>query len=369
MIWRADLAPPTIRSEQNCHPCPQNNRSPTLRKDIGRQVHLARCPRIRTVYNLPGLWQMVIMPASGSRHDGTALALQGEGSHGAFTWGVLDALFESGVKPDAVSGVSSGAILAAMAAQGFARDGQDGARSAMAKFWNRVAATDWLTTIAKAFGHWLPRFEIGRDVSNTIAMQGLSAMTSMFGPLSVNPLGQNPLRPILADLLDQPALYDPAASTLYIAATAVDTGRPRIFSNAEITIDALLASPCLPSVFPAAIIDGVAYWAGAYSGNPPLAPLNARQPRRLILVRAQSRQRVGVPEKPTEILNRIQELAFQTAVEAELSMLPAQTHLIEYNADAALAGLPPASRLNTERAFLDRLFLAGRAAHRAAEAA
>ncbi len=267
---------------------------------------------------------MVIMPASGSRHDGTALALQGGGSHGAFTCGVLDALFESGFKRDAVSGVSSGAILAVMAAQGFARDGQDGARSAMA---------------------------------------------SMFGPLSVNPLGQNPLRPILADLLEQPALCDPAAPTLYIAATAVETGRPRIFSNAEITIDTLLASACLPSVFPAVSIDGVAYWDGAYSGNPPLAPLIARQPRRLILVRAQSRQRDGVPEKPAEILNRIQELAFQTAVEAELSMLPAQTRLIEYNADAALAGLPPASRLNTERAFLDRLLHAGRAAHRATEAA
>jgi NTE family protein len=312
---------------------------------------------------------MVIMPASGSRYDGTALALQGGGSHGAFTWGVLDALFEFGVKPDAVSGVSSRAILAAMAAQGFARDGQDGARSAMAKFWNRVAATDWLTPITKAFGHWLPGFEIGRNVSNTIAMQGLSAMTSMFGPLSLNPLGQNPLRPTLADLLNQPALCDPAAPTLYIAATAVETDRPRTFSNAEITIDALLASACLPPIFPAVIIDGVACLDGAYSGNPPLAPLIARQPKRLILVRAQSRQRVGVPEKPAEIHNRIQELAVQTAVEAELSILPAQTHLIEYNADTALADLPPASRLNTEKAFLDRLFLAGRAAHRAAEAA
>ena len=200
MTWRADLPPPTIHSEQNCHPCPQNNRSPTLGKDIGRQVPLARRPGIRTVYNLRSLWQMVIMPASGSRHGGTALALQGGGSHGAFTWGVHDALFESGFKPDAVSGVSSGAILAAMAAQGFAGDGQDGARSAMAKFWNRVAATDWLTPITKAFGHWLPGFEIGRDVSNTIPMQGLSAIASMFGPLSVNPLGQNPLRPILAGL-------------------------------------------------------------------------------------------------------------------------------------------------------------------------
>lgn len=312
---------------------------------------------------------MVIMPASGSRYDGTALALQGGGSHGAFTWGVLDALFEFGVKPDAVSGVSSRAILAAMAAQGFARDGQDGARSAMAKFWNRVAATDWLTPITKAFGHWLPGFEIGRNVSNAIAMQGLSAMTSMFGPLSLNPLGQNPLRPTLADLLNQPALCDPAAPTLYIAATAVETGRPRTFSNAEITIDALLASACLPPIFPAVIIDGVACLDGAYSGNPPLAPLIARQPKRLILVRAQSRQRVGVPEKPAEIHNRIQELAVQTAVEAELSILPAQTHLMEYNADTALADLPPASRLNTEKAFLDRLFLAGRAAHRAAEAA
>jgi len=301
--------------------------------------------------------------------DNTALALQGGGSHGAFAWGALDALLESGFKPDTISGVSSGAILGAMAVQGLVHAGPEGARAAMAKFWDRVATSDWFAPMNDAIGRWLPGFEIGRGVSSALAMQGLSTITSMFGPLSLNPLGQNPLRPILADLLDQAALRDPAAPALFIAATAVETGQPRIFTNADITVDALLASSCLPSIFPAVIIDGVAYWDGAYSGNPPLAPLLARRPRRLVLIRAQSRRRHGVPEQPAEILNRIQELAFQTAIEAELSMLPAETQLIEYSADAALDGLSAESRASTERPLLDRLFNAGRAAHRAAEAA
>lgn len=293
-----------------------------------------------------------------------ALALQGGGSHGAYAWGVLDALLARGFAFDAVCGVSSGAILAAMATQGMVRGGADGARAAMAAFWERVIAANVFAPFTSHFDRWMPGFEIGREFGSTLAMQGAAALLNLFGPASVNPLGQNPLRPILTDLLDLAALADPVAPRLFVAATAVESGRPRIFANREITVDALLASACLPTLFPPVVIDGVAYWDGAYSGNPPLAPLLAERPARLVLIRAQSRLRAGVPGQPAEIFNRVQELAFQTAIDAECAMLPPDLDFIEYDADAALAGLSPESRANADRAFLDRLFEAGCAAVR-----
>jgi NTE family protein len=305
--------------------------------------------------------QYKTMTSSKQRIASTALALQGGGSHGAYAWGVLDALLETGFTFDAVCGVSSGAILATMAVQGLVLGGTAGARDAMSAFWDRVVATNMFAPLTGHLDRWVPGFEIGREFGNSLAMQGMSALVNMFGAASMNPLGQNPLRPILADLLDPAALVHPAAKRLFIAATAVESGRPRIFTNADITVDALLASSCLPMLFPPVTIDGVAYWDGAYSGNPPLAPLLALNPTRLVLIRAQSRLRAGVPTQSGDILNRVQELAFQTAIDAECAMLPATLDFTEYTADEALAGLTPESRANADRSFLDRLFNAGRA--------
>ncbi|MCF3946823.1 patatin-like phospholipase family protein [Acidiphilium sp. AL] len=299
--------------------------------------------------------------------DRTVLALQGGGAHGAFAWGVLDALIEAGFRFDAVCGVSSGALLAAMAVQGLVCGGADGARTAMAQFWERVGAANVFAPLSDQLDRWVPGFGIGRDFGNTLAMQGMAAALNLFGAAPFNPLGQNPLRPILTDLLDREALADPAAPRLFVAATAVETGRARIFTNREITVEALLASSCLPAVFPAVTIDGVAYWDGAYSGNPPLAPLLALDPDLLVLIRAQSRTRAGVPSQPADILNRIQEIAFQTAIEAECACLPPGLDFVEYTADQALVGLAPESRFNADRAFLDRLFAAGRAAGQTVE--
>lgn len=301
--------------------------------------------------------------------DRTALALQGGGSHGAFAWGVLDALIEAGFRFDSVCGVSSGALLATMAVQGLVRGGPDGARAAMAQFWERVIATNVFAPFSEQLERWVPGFGSGRDFGNTLAMQGMAAVLTLFGAAPFNPLGQNPLRPILTELLDRDALTDPRAKRLFIAATAVETGQARIFGNAEITVEALLASACLPTIFPAVTIDGVAYWDGAYSGNPPLAPLLALDPDLLVLIRAQSRLRAGVPSQPADILNRVQEIAFQTAIEAECAGLPPGLDFVEYTADRALAGLAPESRANADRGFLDRLFQAGRQAGQMMETA
>lgn len=303
--------------------------------------------------------------------DRTALALQGGGAHGAFAWGVLDALIEAGFRFDAVCGVSSGAILAAMAVQGEVRGGASGARAAMKQLWNRVAAADVFAPLSDHLDRWMPGFGLGRDLGNTLALQGMTAAFNLFGAAPFNPFGptplQNPLRPILADLLDREALADPRARRLFVAATVVETGRARIFTNREITVDVLLASACLPAVFPAVTIDGVAYWDGAFAGNPPLAPLLALDPDLLVLVRAQGRNRAGVPGQPADILNRMQEIAFQAVIGAECARLPPSLDFIDVSADSALAGLAPETRVVADRALTDRLFAAGRAAARAME--
>ena len=174
---------------------------------------------------------------------------------------------------------------------------------------------------------------------------------------------------ILTDLVDPAALRQDSAPRLHIGATAVETGAARIFRNDEITVDALLASACLPMLFPAVEIDGIAYWDGAYSGNPPTVPLLADGPRDLVLTRAQSTMRRGVPTKPADIVSRIEEIAFQSVVEAELAHLPASVGLTEYSANATLSGLPPESRAKADRGFIETLFDAGRSAVALAEVA
>jgi NTE family protein len=148
-----------------------------------------------------------------------------------------------------------------------------------------------------------------------------------------------------------------------VAATDVSTGRATFFGNSEIGVDVLCASACLPFVFPAVEIKGRAYWDGGYSGNPPLAPLlEPELPDELILVRAQAAHRPGVPTTPTEITNRLNEIACQNVLTAELAALPRSVTLRIYDADEALLHLPISSKVNGEEAFLKELFEAGRSA-------
>jgi NTE family protein len=191
----------------------------------------------------------------------------------------------------------------------------------------------------------------------------------MFNPGHLNPFGQNPLGPLLESLLDPDAIRDAAAPKLFVAATDVETGAARIFNNAEITVEVLLASSCIPMMFPAINIGGKYYWDGGYSCNPALAPVLSPRPDRLILIRAQPRTRRGVPNSTADIVHRLHEIAFQAPLDAELASLPKAVRLIDISADAALARHPLISKMNTERAFLDGLFTAGREAAGMAKAA
>ena len=304
----------------------------------------------------------MVLPVSSPR---IVLALQGGGAHGAFTWGALDRLLESGLTFSAITGVSSGAMIAAMAVQGLLHGGNKGARKAVALLWERVAA-------AHIFNNGMPATPLdwmwgkGMELGNELAMTGFTNALRMFSPGQLNPLGQNPLAPVLKELVDVDALRDPEAVKLYVGATDVETGEAKIFTNREIGVRHLLASGCIPMMFPSVEIGGRHYWDGGYSCNPPLTPVLSPKPDRLILIRAQPRRRQGVPSSTADIVHRLHEMAFQAPLEAELSMLPRGVKLVDICADTALARHPLSSKMNTEKGFLDDLFAAGRVAADAA---
>lgn len=290
----------------------------------------------------------------------TVLALQGGGAHGAFTWGALDQLLQDGLVFDAVTGVSSGAIIAAMAVQGMVKAGPQGAREAITRLWTMVMDGNILNNVPTSPFDWM--FDITKNLGNDFAWTGITQALRLFDPAQLNPLGQNPLEPLLHLLLDTKLLRAPTAPRLYVGATDVETGEATVFGNDEVGISALLASACLPMMFPTVTIKGRSYWDGGYSCNPPLAPVLTPQPDRLILIRAQPRQRSFVPTLTADIVHRLHEIAFQAPLTAELSMLPPQIELLDISADNALAHHPLNSKLNTDRAFLENLFKAGREA-------
>jgi NTE family protein len=207
----------------------------------------------------------------------------------------------------------------------------------------------------------LERWLWGWDLSNSMMWRGMEMAMRMFSPAQLNPFGHNPLTHLLADLIDRTWLTHPNAPRLTVSATDVETGEAALFGNAEIDADVLCASACLPFVFPAVRIGNRAYWDGGYSGNPPLGPLlHPEPPDELILIRAQAAHRRGVPSTPMEITNRLNEIACQNVLAAELAALPASVRVTSYDADEALLDLPISSKFNGEADFLSELFEAGR---------
>ncbi len=244
------------------------------------------------------------------------LGLQGGGAHGAFTWGVLDRLLEeSWLTFDGVSGTSAGAMNAAVMADGLAEGGPPQARAALEAFWKRVSDAALLSPLRRGpleilTGRWT------LDYSPVFAALDIAAR--MFSPYDVNPFGSNPLTQILAESVD----FDRVARApikLFVTATNVRTGRGRVFRNADITPDVLLASACLPTLFQAVEIDGDPYWDGGYSGNPTMAPLIREcNSSDTILVQINPIERPGTPKTAREIHNRLNEVAFNATLIKEL---------------------------------------------------
>ncbi|MFG1418617.1 patatin-like phospholipase family protein [Xanthobacter sp. V0B-10] len=260
-------------------------------------------------------------------------ALQGGGSHGAFTWGVLDRLLEeSWLEVEGVSGTSAGAMNAAVLADGFAAGGREGAKAALENYWRHVSEEARFSPFQrtlwdKMLGRW--------SLDQAPGFLFMDLMTRVFSPYQYNPLGRNALAPILEKQIDFERLRN-SPIQVFITATNVRTGRPRVFRNAEITPDVLMASACLPTLFQAVEIDGEAYWDGGYSGNPTLAPLvNQLKSDDTILVPINPLERPGTPRTPTEILNRLNEVSFNAVAIKELYMMALlQRHASQLSSDS-----------------------------------
>jgi NTE family protein len=312
------------------------------------------------------------------------LALQGGGSHGAFTWGALDRLLEDETLTFAgVSGTSAGALNAAVMASGYAKAGRAGARAALAGFWHDIGSASSPFSPADAASA-VSSFGLDR----LPGFQWISSYFRSFSPYEFNPLNLNPLRELLNRHVDVAAVQR-GELRLFVTATSVHTGEARVFSGRQISIDALLASACLPSLFRAVEIDGEPYWDGGYTGNPALFPLiYDTESLDLLLVQINPLFREGTPRRMSEIVDRLSEITFNASLIGEMRAIAFVSRLVREGRldrgrykdlrmhmvadEAGLAQFGAASKLNTDRAFLEELFRLGRdaasrwlAAHRA----
>lgn len=302
------------------------------------------------------------------------LALQGGGAHGAFTWGVLDYLLEDNrMLIDGISGTSAGAMNAVVLASGYQEGGAEGARAKLDEFWWQVSQQSFLSPIKRspvdiALGQW------SLDFSPTyLAFDLLSRFSS---PYEFNPLNINPLRDIVDSVVDFERVHACSKLKLFVAATNVYTGKIRVFSEKDVTLDAVMASACLPHLFQAVEIDGEPYWDGGYMGNPPIYPLfyNTTTPD-VILVQINPIERRETPRTAREILNRLNEITFNSTLLRELRAVEFVGRLIEdgklsheeymkvlmhrITADE-LKPLQSSSKVNAEWAFLTELKDIGR---------
>lgn len=303
------------------------------------------------------------------------VALQGGGSHGAFAWGVIDRMLEEEwIQLDGISGTSAGAMNAAVLAHGLLVGGRQGARDALSAFWNKVGEAARFSPFQRTpLDVLLGRWDL--DASPMYLMADM--MARMVSPYQLNPGGTNPLRQILEDVVDFARLPE-SPVRLFITATNVRTGRARIFRNADITPDVLLASACLPTMFQAVEIDGEHYWDGGYTGNPTLTPLVREcQSHDTILVQINPIVRDAVPTSARDILNRLNEVSFNAPLLKELRMIavlrqvadPGHTEgalwaemRIHRITSPKLDALGSSSKVNAEIAFLHLLRDEGRAA-------
>lgn len=244
------------------------------------------------------------------------LALQGGGAHGAFTWGVVDHLLADGrIEIAGLSGVSAGAINAVMLADGLARGGTDKARERLADFWRSVSNDGQLAPLQRAA---IDRLHALLPFATTPVNLWLESMARYFSPYDFNPLNLNPLKDVIDGFVDFDAVRR-SDLPLFIGATNVETGRLCIFPREKITADVIMASAALPLLFQAVEIDGVPYWDGGYTGNPPLFPfLRAALTEDVIVVQINPARRTGTPRRSREILNRLNEITFNASLSAEL---------------------------------------------------
>ena len=303
------------------------------------------------------------------------LALQGGGTHGAFTWGVIDRLLEDPrIAIDGIVGTSAGAFNGAVAAYGLAVGGPDGAREALHKFWKRVAEGSALTGLTPTWTESMMT-QGNMDLSPTYLWYEM--LTRSMSPYQLNPLNLNPLRELLEESVDFEVLRK-SHVRLFSCASNVLTGRIRVFECHEASVDTVLASACLPTLFQSVEIDGQHYWDGGYMGNPPLFPLiYSCDSHDVLLVMINPISINEVPKTAQAIIDRVNTLSFNSNLVREMRAIHFVTRLIDdgydhggrmkrmlihtIDAEDDLRNLGVSSKYNASWDFLQRLFELGRA--------
>ncbi|KFI07645.1 patatin-like phospholipase family protein [Massilia sp. BSC265] len=299
------------------------------------------------------------------------IALQGGGAHGAFTWGALDRLLEDeDLVFDGISGTSAGAMNAVVLADGYARGGgKAGAQRALQRFWRAVSDMARFSPLQRSpldsmMGRW--------SMDGSIAYLWFQLASNLVSPYQFNPANLNPLRELLVGLVDFDRVRSCEELKLFISATNVRTGRARIFRRAELGIDHLLASACLPQLYQAVDIDGEAYWDGGYMGNPALFPLiDETAAHDLIIIQVNPVLRPELPRTAVEITNRLNEITFNASLVREIASIVLLKELIDeeridrarftemrlhqIDADEELLRLSVSSKFNADWNFLQYL--------------
>ncbi len=281
------------------------------------------------------------------------LALQGGGAHGAFTWGVLEHLLsDERLAIEGISGASAGAVNAVMLADGLARGGRAEAEKRLADFWRAVSSTGNLPPLQRAVMERLLSF---MPLEGSPVQAWFDALSRYFSPYDVNPLNINPLKDLIDRFVDFDALRNFADLQMFISATNVQTGRIRVFSREKITADVVMASACLPLLFRAVEIDGVPYWDGGYLGNPPIFPFfGTTSTEDVLVVQINPLIRHKTPTSSTEIMNRINEITFNSSLLSEYRAIEFVARLIDQGRLPRGTGPGEYRRINVHRILLDR---------------
>jgi NTE family protein len=304
------------------------------------------------------------------------LALQGGGSHGAFTWGVLDRILEDPrIEIEAITGASAGAVNAVVLADGFASGDREHARATLRRFWDGICDAGEYSLLRRTPAEALRG---GWSLDSSPAYLWFDVVSRIASPYDLNPFNFNPLRDILKKHVDFDRVRG-GMLKLFVSATNVETGRTKVFQREELTVDHVLASACLPFMFQAATIEGIPYWDGGYMGNPPLWPLFEHSTSDdVMIVQINPVRRPGVPRTARDILNRLNEITFNASLLRELRAIDFVTRLMDEGRldgtgyrrvfvhmvedEMTLSALGASSKLNTEHEFLEMLFVKGRQA-------
>ena len=305
------------------------------------------------------------------------LALQGGGSHGAFTWGVLDAILEDGrLDFEGISGTSAGAMNTVVLADGWQQGGREKAREHLHDFWHAVSRSGWFSPIQRSpVDYWFGNF----GYENSPAYRLFDLLGRVFSPYEANPMNINPLRELVDEFIDFDSVKRCDAFHVFVSATNVQNGKVRVFGREEISSDAVMASACLPTLFQAVEIDGIPYWDGGFGGNPVLFPFfYETETEDCLLVQINPIERDATPRTAQEIQDRMNEITFNAALLREFRAIEFVRRLKEAGrldgadyqsirmhriaADAAVKSLSASSKLNSEWSFLTMLRDTGRAA-------